>query len=71
MNPSKKNNIQGTLILIKEEVSEFLIGYSKPIDENQVGIIIGYAKEDSEMLECILGGERVLLFSNEFDIISS
>jgi|APSaa5957512493_1039668.scaffolds.fasta_scaffold554484_1 hypothetical protein len=71
MNLSRKNNIQGTLILIKEDVSEFLIGYSKPIDENQVGIIVGYAKEDSEMLECILGGERVLLFCNEFDIISS
>lgn len=70
----KSDGLIGKLVLIKEEVSEFLIGYPGDFPQAvNVGLLIGYAaaysKEDSEMIECIVNGHRILLFEGEFTII--
>lgn len=64
------NEYVGKLFLVKDLIHHYQTYTQFDLQQNEIGIVTKRSKLDSELLQCIVKGNVVLLYPEEIKIIS-
>lgn len=69
-NTDLRNKYVGKLFLVKDLIHHYQTYTQFDLQQNEIGIVTKRSKLDSELLQCIVKGNVVLLYPEEIKIIS-